>query len=180
MKYLCWKWRVASALLRADSFFHVAQSSYGEDVSLPRCTGCCGRIVLTVQSLRQESEVCQPVQLITQPLSHSGQRVFAGEPKHMMCFWHSMQQHSNSKIGVDTFSSSHELCHVIYPLPHDVFSFSSRGNHSDSCRASFPSQCSATWQTVLQVFIPLDSCFNALLSKCHFHIVQYCTQCFLN
>lgn len=77
---------VVAVLLRADGFFHVAQSSYGEDVSLLRCTGCCGRMVPTVQSLRQESEVCQPVQLITLPLSHSGQRVFAGEPNHMMCF----------------------------------------------------------------------------------------------
>lgn len=34
-----------------------------------------------------------------------------------------MQQHSNSEIGIDTFSSSHELCHVIYPMPHEAFHF---------------------------------------------------------
>lgn len=93
------KLKVASALLHVGGFFHAAQSSYGEDVFLPRCTGCCGRMVLTVQSLRRESEVCQPVQLITLPLSHSGQRVFAGEPKHMCVFDTACSSIQIAKLG---------------------------------------------------------------------------------
>lgn len=123
---------VGYTLLRAHVLSHVAQTSCGEDVFLPRCADCCGRMVLTVQSQRQESEVCQPVQLITPPLSHSGQRLFAGEPKRMMGLWRSTQRHSNCEIGIGSSSfSSLELCHVIYLTPHDAFPFSSRGVHSE-------------------------------------------------
>lgn len=144
--------------LCAGSLFHEAQTSCGEDVFLPRCADCCGRMVLTPQSLRQESEVCQPVQLITPPLSHSGQRLFAGEPKRVMGLWRSTQWHSNSKIRVGTFSSSLELCHVIYLMPHDAISFSSWGVHSDSSWTFFPSQCSSTWHS----FISLEIIFYFL------------------
>lgn len=131
-------------LLRADGLFHVAQTSCGEDVFLPRCADCCGRMDVTVQSPRQVSEVRQPVQQITPPLSHSGQRLFAGEPKRVMGLWHSMQWHSNSETGIGTFFLSLELCHIIYLMPHDVFSFSSWGVHKDSSRTSFPSE----WPTI--------------------------------
>lgn len=53
-------------------------------------------------------------------------------------------------------------------MPHDAFSFSSWGVHSDSSRTSFPSQCSATWHS----FMPLEICFfYTLLPKCDLHIV---------
>lgn len=58
----------------------------------------------TPQSPRQESKVCQPAQLITPPLSHSGQRVLAGDPRRMMGLWRSMRPHSNSENGVGTLS----------------------------------------------------------------------------
>lgn len=80
-----------------------ARAPCGEDVFLPRCADCCSCTVLTLQSPRRESEVCQPVQLITPPLSHSGQRVFAGEPKRVMGLWRSTQRHSNSGIGEGAF-----------------------------------------------------------------------------
>lgn len=132
---LGWEWWGLSAY----NVFHVAQTSWGEDVFLPCCTDYCGRMILTAQSPRQESEVCQLVLLITPPLSHSGQRVFAGEPKCMMGF---VTQHTVVfkwwNQGRD-FSWSLEVWHVIYLMPHDVLPFSSWGVHNGSSQTAFPS-----------------------------------------
>ncbi|KAI9539126.1 hypothetical protein NQZ68_009203 [Dissostichus eleginoides] len=80
--------RQHSDITASNSGSHTLVNYYTDvqrlDVFLPRCADCCGRMLLTVQSQRQQSEVCQPVQLITPPLSHSGQRLFAGEPKRGM------------------------------------------------------------------------------------------------
>lgn len=105
--------------VHTDGLSHGAGATCGEDVFLPHC---CGRMAVTVWSLKQESEVCQPAQLITLPLSHLGQRAFAGELWCMMGLWRNMQSHLNSEIGLCTFFLSLELCHIIYLTPHDAFS----------------------------------------------------------
>lgn len=60
----------ARGRLCVQALLREAYTSRGEDVFLPRWADCCGRMVLTLQSPGQGSKVCQPVQLITPPLSH--------------------------------------------------------------------------------------------------------------
>ena len=71
----------SSACVLSGGVLHEARASCCEDIFLPRCTDCSGHTALTLQSPRRESKAWQPAQLITPPLSHSGQRVSAEESK---------------------------------------------------------------------------------------------------
>lgn len=127
-------------------------------------------MLLTVQSQRQQSEVCQPVQLITPPLSHSGQRLFAGEPKRGMGLWRSTHWHSNSSHFFHhplNYVTSFILCHMMrFHFPHGELP-------AIPPRTSFPIRM---FRLLTYAALSHWTCFlfYTLLTKCDFHMEQ-CT-----
>lgn len=96
---------------RERELLREAYTSRGEDVFLPRWADCCGRMVLTLQSPGQGSKVCQPVQLITPPLSHKDCLQGTQSAWWVCDEW----PHWNCEKGLDRFSplQSLNLCLVI-------------------------------------------------------------------